>query len=510
MTERGWWRTTVRVLASTVTGVGVVALAGAGVAGGLLWQAPEPTPAPAPAVEVGAASLPLVCPPAPVVPTGDGGDIDYDQEFGTGGAEAELLSQVVVVGRDGPAAEATAGPVGASNPEQLDATGDVRLYRSTGPDPVHLQAQPSDGRTALAAGAALARSDAGDLRGLAAGSCTSPEPSAWLVGGQTEAGSSARLTLANPGPTPVEVTARLWGATGELEDPVTVPIPANDSRQVLLESVSMEPRLAVHISVHGGAVAASIQDTVLNGLVSAGTATVTPTLPLAEELRIGPVPINSSGAASVRLVNPGDEVATVNLEVLGPQGSTELAGAQELEIDPNTVTDVSLDGTETGYSSIAVHSDEPVTGAVLLSRTGQAGELDPDQPVVDRAWVPATAPEQHGLLPLVGLGSLVDRAEVSVTNPGEEEVQLAVRPVGADGQGGEASEVTVPAGTTIAVGDDADLDLTDAAAVEVTGGPVLASLTMAGHAGDGNLIGVLPLTPDADQEQSVQVRLGAY
>src|SRR5699024_6469047 len=87
MSERRWLRTT-RVLASTVTGVGVVALAGAGVAGGILWQAPESTPAPAPAVEVGAASLPLVCPPAPVVPTGDGGDIDYDEAFGTGGAEA--------------------------------------------------------------------------------------------------------------------------------------------------------------------------------------------------------------------------------------------------------------------------------------------------------------------------------------------------------------------------------------------------------------------------------------
>jgi len=157
-----------------------------------------------------------------------------------------------------------------------------------------------------------------------------------------------------------------------------------------------------------------------------------------------------------------------------------------------------------------VHSDQPITGAVLLSRTGQAGELDPDQPVVDRAWVPATTPAEHGLLPLAGLGSLVDRAEMSVTNPGEDEVQLTVRPIGTDGQAGEASEVTVPAGTTIAVGDDADLDLADAAAVEVTGGPVLASLTMAGHASDGNLIGVLPLTPDADQEQSVQVRLGAY
>src|SRR5690625_407187 len=153
MSERRWLRTTMRVLASTVTGVGVVALAGAGVAGGILWQAPESTPAPAPAVEVGAASLPLVCPPAPVVPTGDGGDIDYDEAFGTGGAEAELLSRLVVVGRDGPPGEATAGPVGASSPEQLAATGNVRLYGSAEPDPVQLQAQPSGGRTALAAGA---------------------------------------------------------------------------------------------------------------------------------------------------------------------------------------------------------------------------------------------------------------------------------------------------------------------------------------------------------------------
>src|SRR5699024_11566138 len=122
----------------------------------------------------------------------------------------------------------------------------------------------------------------------------------------------------------------------------------------------------------------------LDGLASAGTATGSATLRPAEELRIGPVPIYSRGAASVRLINLGDEVATVNLEVLGPQGSTELAGAQELESDPNTVTDVSLDGIETGYSSIALHSDQPITGAVLLSRTGQAGELDPDQPVVDR------------------------------------------------------------------------------------------------------------------------------
>lgn len=506
----GKLRTTLRVLGGAVTGAGVVALAAAGVAGGMLAEAPGTEPVTAPAVDVGAASLSLVCPPAPVVPTGDGGDIDYDEEFGTGAAETQVLSRLMVLGRDGPAETASAGVVGDSDPEEIDANGNVRIFDSTDEAPVALEAAPTADTTALATGAALARSDSGDLRGLTAGSCSQPAPSTWLVGGQTEAGSSARLTLANPGQTPVNVTAQMWGATGALEEPVTVTIPANEVRQVLLESVSMEPRLAVHLSVDGGAVAASIQDTVLNGLVPAGTATVTPSAAPNRELQIGPVPINANGSGSVRLVNPGDEVATVSLDVLGAEGSTELPGAQDVEIDAHTVTDVALDGIDAGYASVAVHSDQPVTGSALVSRNGEPSEQDPDQPVIDRAWVPATPPAEHGLLPLVGLGSIVDRAVVAVANPGQADVQVSVRPVGADGQPGEATEVTVPAGATVSVGTDEELQLGEASAVEITGGPVLASLTMAGQAGDGNLVGVLPLTPDADRDQTVQVRLGAY
>ena len=509
MTE-GRLRTTLRVLGGAITGAGVVALAAAGVAGGMLAETPEPEPVPAPAVDVGAASLSLVCPPAPVVPTGDGGDIDYDEEFSTGGAEADVFSQLVVLGRDGPAETASAGAVGAGEPQAIPATGDVRVFDSSNGVPVALQAAPSAETTALATGAAVARSDTGDLRGLTAGSCSPPAPSTWLVGGQTEAGSSARLTLANPGQRAVNVTAQMWGATGALEEPVTVTIPADDVRQVLLESVSMEPRLAVHLSVDGGAVAASIQDTVLNGLVAAGTATVTPSVPPTRELQVGPVPIYTNGGGSLRLVNPGDEVATVALDVLGAEGSTELSGAQDLQIDPHTVTDVALDGIDPGYVSIAVHSDQPVTGSVVVSRTGQPGELDPDQPVIDRAWLPATSPAGHGLLPLAGLGSMVDGASVAVANPGEAEAQVSLRPVGADGARGEETEVSVPAGATVNVGDDEELQLAEASAVEVTGGPVLASLTMSGSADNGSLVGLLPLTPDADRDQSVQVRLSEY
>lgn len=506
----GRLRTTLRVLGGAVTGAGVVALAAAGVAGGMLAEAPGPEPVSAPAVDVGAASLSLVCPPAPVVPTGDGGDIDYDEEFGTGGDEAQVLSQFVVLGREGPPEAASAGAVGSGEREEISATGQASVFENTDGVPVALQAAASADTTALAAGAALARSDSGDLRGLTAGSCSQPAPSTWLVGGQTEAGASSRLTLANPGETPVNVTAQMWGATGALEEPVTVTLPANDVRQVLLESVSMEPRLAVHLSVDGGAVAASIQDTMLNGLVAAGTATVTPTVAPTQELQIGPVPIYSNGGGSLRLVNPGDEVATVALDVLGAEGSTELPGAQDLQIDPHTVIDVALDGIDPGYASIAVHSDQPVTGSVQLSRTGQPGELDPDQPVIDRAWVPATAPAEHGLLPVLGLGSIVDGASVAVANPGGTDLQVQVRPIGADGQPGDTTEVSVPAGATVNVGDDEELQLAEASAVEITGGPVLASLAMSGDAGDGSLVGVLPMTPDADRDQTVQVRLGRY
>lgn len=510
MSSNAWYRAPLRVLGAAVTGVGVLALSAAALGGGMLQSAPEAEEVAAPAVEVAAAPLTLVCPPAPAVPTGDGGDIDYDDQFGTGGGDAQVQTQVVVLGRNGPADVVSAGELGAE-PEEVPASGTARVFSSTSPAPVSVVAAPSAEASALVAGAGLARSDTGDLRGLAAASCVQPTSSAWLVGGQTEAGSSARLTLANPGQTPVNVTAQLWGDTGRLDQPVSVTIPADDTRQVLLEASSMEPRLAVHVSVDGGAVAASIQDTVLNGLVPAGTATVTPTQAPNTELLLGPVPVNdTSGTATLRLVNPGDDPATVDLDVLGAEGPAPLAGGQDLVLEAQTVVDVALDGIDAGYVSLAAHSDQPVTGGIVVAREGQPSELDPDQAVIDRAWMPATVPAEHGLLPVVGVGSLVDWAEVALTNPGTTAAQVSVRTIAADGTPGEASDVSVPAGATAMIGDQDTLGLADAVAVEITGDPVLASLTLAGHADNGNLVGVLPLTADADSQQSIRVRLSEY
>lgn len=498
-----------RGMAAGVTGLGVVALAGAGVAAGLIKPAPPEQDVPPESVNVGAAPLRLVCPPAPVVPTATGGgDIDYDKQFGTGGGVDSLRSQVSVLGRDGQAAPATGGVVGADG-GTIEANGTMRLFQSKEAAPVRVVAQPSGNDTALAAGASVARGNSGDLRGLAAGSCTEPSSSSWLVGGSTEPGSSARLTLANPGPTAVEVTAHVWGATGPLEDPVTVTVGAHEIAQVLLESVSKEPRLAVHLSVAGGNVAASIQDTILNGLAPAGTATVTPTEAPQRQLTIGPVPIDGkSGQATLRLVNPGQEVANVAVDVLGDKGTHPLGGAQDLKIDPGTVVDVALAGIDPGEVSIAVQSDQPLSGAVVVSRTGKPSQKDPAQKVRDRAWLPATVPTGHGLLPVVGLGDFVGSARVAVANPAEQKASVTLRPVSADGTAGDPVEVTVASGATTTVGKD--LDLASAVAVQVTGDPVLASLTLRASPQSGPLIGLLAMTPDANSEQSVQVRLGRF
>ncbi|MEK8228056.1 DUF5719 family protein [Oerskovia sp. M15] len=67
---------------------------------------------------------------------------------------------------------------------------------------------PVDTRIAASVGSTTT---AGDLRGLAAASCTAPDISQWLVGGSTEVGSSAQLVLQNPGRTPATVRLSVWG-----------------------------------------------------------------------------------------------------------------------------------------------------------------------------------------------------------------------------------------------------------------------------------------------------------
>ncbi|WP_156252415.1 DUF5719 family protein [Pseudactinotalea terrae] len=454
------------------------------------------------ALNVGAGATTWVCAPVPTLPTAAAGeDVEYDPDLGTGGGAVATLSELTAVGSDD-APLMTVGPIGQEAGDAGTVGSLATISQPDVTDPYVGVVEPFDGGVPLVGGLSIARADGGDLRGLALSTCQQPVSSALVVGGSTQLGASSRLVLTNAGETTASVTLSGWGATGPLPDIAPIVVPAGGVRTVLLETISLEPRLAIRVDVEGGRVVPTIQDSSLDGLIAAGTETVSSTADPATSLTVAGVALTeeAGAAALLRLVNPGADAATVTVEMLGPEGVSVLAGAEASVIEPGTVADISLAGVPTGSYGIRVTSDVPVTGAVRLTRTGTAGEVDPDTPPVDIAWLPASAPVDRGVLPIPS--DLVDVVSATVTNPGSAGVEVGVVAYDETGSALEESMVSVPAGST------APLTVPDGARVLVLeGDAILASAVVTGAAADGTLISAYPIVGDPYTEQNVTVRV---
>jgi len=495
-----------------VSGVMVVALTGAVVALASLQGPPATTVLEIEPLSVGAGATTWVCAPAPTLPTAAAGnDLDYDPDLGTGGGAVSTAVDLAAIGTD-EAPTMTVGPLGEEGAE-ADTAGVVALAsQSDVADPLVGVVEPTAAGVPLVGGLTVARADVGDLRGLTITPCQQPVTSAMLVGGSTELGSSTRLVLTNPGDTAATVTLMGWGATGPLPESSTDPqnpasigqvvVPAGGVRAILLETISLDPRIAVRIDVEGGRVVPTLQDSSLDGLIASGTETVGPAADPATTMTIGAVPLSDADGAraSLRIVNPGTETASVTVEMLGPDGAFELEGAVDSVVEAGTVVDISLAGVPNGRYGVRVTSDVPVTGAIRLARTGTAGEDDPDTPPVDIAWLPAAAPVDRGVVPLPD--ALVDTVRVAATNPGEQPVDVAVTGYDDSGTPLEGSTVTIAAGAT------ATLDVPEnAVTVVLEGEGILGSAVAISDAADGTLVSAYPIVADPYVEQSVAVRV---
>lgn len=457
--------------------------------------------------EVGVGPTTWVCPPAPVLPTAAAGeDLEYDAELGTGGGTVATLVDLRALDPDGAAPALTAAAIGADagDADEGGTAGALTSLSLPGADEtvVGVVEPTADGAVPLVGGLGIARADEGDIRGLTAATCQQPVTTALLVAGSTELGSSARLVLTNPGETAASVSLTAWGATGRLSEVAPVVVPAGDVREVLLQTLSLEPRLAIRIDVEGGRVVPTIQDSALDGLVPAGTEMIGTTADPTTLLALGPVSISDAPGASalLRLVNPGDQPATVAVEMLGPDGAEVLEGAESSVVEPGTVVDISLAGVPNDQYGVRVTSDQPVTGAIRIARTGTAGEDDPDTPPVDVAWLPAAAPLQRGVIPLPS--DLVDSVAIGLTNPGGEDIEVAVAGYDIDGQVVLEDAVDLPAGAAAPVEVPDDV-----VALVLAGEGVLASQTLVAQAADGPLVAMASLVPDPYIEQSVAVRV---
>jgi hypothetical protein len=268
-------------------------------------------------------------------------------------------------------------PIGATSPS-LTLTEQGKGQVQTGlTKTVLLQ---GEGVMATASSAAVVTSaSAGEQQGLMAAPCQRPATNHWLVGVGASASYRSEVVLTNPDDSQAEVDLRYYGRNGLVVVPGSpgVIVAARSSTVVSLDSlVAVEGPLTVAVSADEGRVSAVARTLASSGMDPAGadwqvgstapsTRTVIPGIP------------EGPGARELFVVNPSTTRATVRVEVLGQQGSFAPAGADAIEVLPESTGSVQLaDGLAGAPGAIRLVSDVPVTGAVVSRSSRESATPD--------------------------------------------------------------------------------------------------------------------------------------
>lgn len=367
----------------------------------------------------------------------------------------------------------TQTPLGAPDNARADADG----------APLALSTEPGAVDAGMLAGAQSQTVTLETLSGFAAASCTEAVAESWLVGGATDVGRSGIVLLANPTAVAATVDVRVIGETGRVDAPSALGIIVPSGSQRMLSLAGLAPNIVspvVHITSTGGAIAASLEHSVIEGLTPAGVEIVGPTaLPAPTQVIPGFVVPTDGGIApaddhaegddfpAVRLLATGDAPAQVSIGIAeaGGGGSTI-----DVTLEPGLVTDVPLGELDAGEYTIRLEGDGPFIAAARATTGAPAEQTDPDgadpEASVDLAWTAATLP-------------LIDTAVVAVP-PGPSPVLHLANP------GDDGIEVRYTVGgdersITIAGGDAASVDLDAQSVVELAGvAGVHATVTFSG------------------------------
>jgi len=203
-------------------------------------------------------------------------------------------------------------------------------------------------------------------RGYATYACQPPSSSHWLVGGSSESGRSAVLTVANVEDTPATVDIEVWteGGKSGARSLTGIEIAARSRRQISLALVDPgRPMYAVHVIATSGQVSAAIFDRGQKALASLGADVVSATgSPLASAI-VGVLPDGSSDAV-LGLLAPGNATAA-RVSLITSDGTYELAGAENLTLDADKLTLVPIpDDALVGDVAVLVQADTPVIAGV--------------------------------------------------------------------------------------------------------------------------------------------------
>ncbi|MBO0979406.1 DUF5719 family protein [Microbacterium sp. SD291] len=339
-----------------------------------------------------------------------------------------------------------------------------------------------DGRTAplLAATESVTLSE-DDLSGFAAAPCREARIESWLVGGSVETGSEDLIVLTNPGAVPSSVTLTVYGSVPGSR---TVIVPAGAQVALPLTSIATGAEVpVVNVTATGSPVRAVLQSSLTRTLDPVGIdlqdAVAAPQRhPVIPGVEIFESDADDSSGAVIRLLSPPtDTKAVVTVRALG---ETSIAREFTVDLTAGTPTEMSLAEMPAGSYSVQVEADDPVLAAVR--------QQDGGGPESDFAWA-MPAPEFRGAaLVAVPAGPA---SRLLLVN--DEETDSVVSVAAVDG---EAEEITVPAGSSIAV----DVEARTTYSIE-TSDPIRAAVSQYAP----GAMAVWPVWPAAGPEKSITV-----
>ncbi|AMB57859.1 DUF5719 family protein [Microterricola viridarii] len=299
---------------------------------------------------------------------------------------------------DNVAGEAAGTPLVLSVPAQEDAASDAPLLAGA-------QSQTAQTET---------------LTGFAAARCAEAGSDGWLVAGSTSTGQTSLILLSNPTAVVASVDLTVYGENGLVDAPGATGILVQPGSQRVVALAGLAPNLnspVVHVATRGGQVVASLQQSVIRGLVPGGIDLVgTTAAPDLEQVIAGfivpaalidPTRSNESGihddGAVVRVLSLGDVPADVTLSVTadadGGNGSSTT-----VTLEPGVASEIPLGDLTAGSYTVRLNSDAPLVAAARSTEKSAASE--------DFAWFAAS-------------GTLGDHSAIAVADGPAPTLRLA-------------------------------------------------------------------------------------
>lgn len=338
---------------------------------------PERLEAP-PATLEPVASTTLVCPPL----LGTPGDVT---------SQLTVWSPPGLPGQDG---EGTAflrplgGKPGAPPNRSMDTPGDAITVTSGSADTPPIVVRGLGSLAPGLVGDVLTVSNRLEDRGLSSVACAEPNADAWFVGGASAIGRRSTLFLSNADITAATLDVDVYTESGLADAPAGrgVVVPAGKTRRLAIDALAPGVgRVAVRVRVSSGRVSSALRDGERDGLRPRGSDYVPQAAAPSRSVVIPGLP-GGPGPRELWILAPGEDDATVSVEVLGRDGSFSPEGADIVQVTAGSLVALNVSQAIDGEAvSLRLTSDEPITAGAFVRRA--AVNTFPDF-----VWTAAAAP----------------------------------------------------------------------------------------------------------------------